>query len=49
MNELYTLWLSASLYPKTMMFLLFFSPLIIAILGIIGLKLEEKQNGRKNH
>ncbi len=44
MKELYLLWQQASLYPKVMISLLFFAPLIIAGIGIIGMKLEERMN-----
>jgi len=47
LSEIYPLWQQASLYPHVMIALLLLIPVIITVIGIIGLWKSKKEEGKK--
>ena len=46
LNELYRLWLTASLYPRVMSLILLLLPVIITVAGMIAITLQVRK-GKK--
>jgi len=49
LNELYTIWLTASLYPKFMTAILFLSPVIFTAvgIGIVNYNIAKRRNQKR--